>query len=104
MTEPAGNIYGILRPGDVLRSGRVRIEHVGGKLEIWDGLRLAARIQVGAESFVASALPDPPRGIYPELERGCAVAAPQSLRPPSLPLVRQGQGSFACDLREEDLR
>ena len=98
------SVNGILRPGDVLRSGRIRIEYPkGGWLTIWDGARLAAYIRLGQSDVKFLARAEPSCGIYPELER----AAPSSLRPSvpsSLPLVRVGQGDFTRDLNEEDVR
>jgi hypothetical protein len=103
---PATSIYGRLRPGDVLRSGRVRIEHVGGSLIIFEGERVVSSLWIGNKSLSLMAPTDPDRGIYPELERDAAVAASSSLKPQAsrLPLVRTGQGDFARDLNEEDLR
>ena len=98
------SVRGVLRPGDLLRSGRVRIAKFAATLEVWDGDRVAAILYpfVGGIKFVA--LPDNEEGTYPEFSHD---AVPQSLSrsvPQSLPLVRQGQGDFTRDLNEEDVR
>ena len=110
-SNPApASIYGILRPGDVLRSGRVRI--VGGShrrfgrvLEIWDGDRAVALVSVDLRDVKFLAHSHPDRGIYPEFKRAAAVSSSSRLRPHAsrLPLIRVGQGDYTRDLTEEDL-
>jgi len=91
-----------------LRSGRVSIAKFAATLEIWDGDRVAAILYPFAGNVRFQALPDREQGTYPEFKHNAAVkSAPSSLRPsvpPSLPLVRVGQGDFTRDLTEEDLR
>lgn len=104
-SSPApATISGVLRPGDLLRSGRVRIAKFAATLEIWDGNRVAVILYPFAGTVKFEALPDRDEGAYPEFTHD---AVSQALRHPgtqALPLVRTGQGDFARDLSEEDIR
>jgi len=103
-------VEGVLHDGQALRLGLLRVVRNGGLITISVYRRGMVDRIVLDRLFGFTALGS---NLPPEIERGCvkdafdaAAIRSSGLTPQasSLPLVRLGQGDFARDLLEEDLR